>query len=156
MPAATLRRATQADQARIRQIIRVAGINPTGLDWRRFRVAESDGIVIGTGQVKPHRDGSRELASIAVVPTYQRQGIASQLIRALLADQTGPLFLMCKDSLQAFYCQFGFQPVTPAQLPEAIRATYRLIRLIRSLERITGRTLHIIVMYREAPLVVQS
>jgi len=72
-----LRPARVDDRAAIRRIIYEARINPTSLDWRRFVVAEEDGQVVATGQIKPHRDGSRELASIATRPAYQQRGIAS-------------------------------------------------------------------------------
>src|ERR1043165_2408750 len=82
--AVVVRPATVADQPAIRRIVRQARINPTGLAWPRFVVAEAEGQVGGTGQVKPHRDGSRELASIATVPEMQRRGVARQIIEALL------------------------------------------------------------------------
>lgn len=62
----TIRPAVEADQPVIRAIIRAAFINRTGLDWRRFLLAEDQGRIVGVGQVKPHADGSRELASLAV------------------------------------------------------------------------------------------
>src|SRR5690348_16699724 len=92
-----IREATEADQATIRAIIREAQLNPMNLDWPRFLVAEDGGQVVGIGQVKPHSDGSRELASIAVIPSRQRGGIGRQLIRALLAREAGPLYLVCMD-----------------------------------------------------------
>ena len=44
-----------------------AGLNPFSLGWPRFLVAEDGGRVVGVAQIKPHGDGSRELASLAVV-----------------------------------------------------------------------------------------
>jgi N-acetylglutamate synthase-like GNAT family acetyltransferase len=81
----SLRPATEADFPAIRELIHVANINPTGLDWRRFVLAVTpDGAIIGCGQVKPHHDGSQELASIAVLPERRRQGIAKAIITLLL------------------------------------------------------------------------
>src|SRR3954452_12851211 len=86
-----IRPASAEDQYAITAIVRAALINPSGLDWRRFLLAQWGQDVIGVGQVRLHRDGSRELASIAVVPEWQGQGVGSALIRALLARETGPL-----------------------------------------------------------------
>ncbi|HEY2941485.1 MAG TPA: hypothetical protein VGN09_03535, partial [Vicinamibacteria bacterium] len=63
----TIRPATQADQATIVRLVRRANLNRMNLRWPNFLVAESDGGVVGIGQVKTHRDGSRELASMVVV-----------------------------------------------------------------------------------------
>jgi GNAT superfamily N-acetyltransferase len=77
--------ATEADFPAIRELIYVANINPTGLDWRRIVLAVTpEGTIIGCGQVKPHRDGSQELASIAVLPERRRQGVAKAIITLLL------------------------------------------------------------------------
>src|ERR1700730_18130879 len=55
------------------------------LKWPNFVVAEDDGAIVGVGQIKSHGDGSRELASIAVVPARQGQGIARAGLEALLS-----------------------------------------------------------------------
>ena len=49
--------------------------------WPNFVVAEDGGTIVGIGQVKTHGDGSRELASIAVIPARQSQGIGGRLSR---------------------------------------------------------------------------
>src|SRR3989304_5329525 len=70
-----LRPETAADAGAIRSLIFRVGINPRGLDWRRFQVAvDPGGRLVGCGQVKPHADGSRELASIAVPPKGRIDG----------------------------------------------------------------------------------
>ena len=64
-----------------------------GLDWRHFIIAvDPENQLIGCGQIKPHRDGSSELASIAVQPEYQGQGIGKALIERLLSETRAPLF----------------------------------------------------------------
>ena len=80
------------------------------LDWRRFLVAvDEQDRVIGCGQVKPHADGTRELASLAVIPELQRQGIGKSIAEQLLAENPLPLYLTCRASLQTYYEKFGFQ-----------------------------------------------
>jgi N-acetylglutamate synthase-like GNAT family acetyltransferase len=124
-----IRPARQAEQKLIRQIVRDAQINPFQLDWRRFLVAEVDGRVVGTGQIKPHRDGSRELASIAVVPGFRRHGIASAIIRQLIAHEDGQLVLTCNASLEGFYRQFGFRRLGKEELLPYFRRFYRFMRV---------------------------
>ena len=62
-----VRTAIREDFPVIRALILEVHINPTGLDWRHFLVATTcENVIIGCGQIKPHFDGSIELASIAV------------------------------------------------------------------------------------------
>jgi len=76
-----LRQAVIDDSTRIKFLVREAHLNPLGLDWRRFTVAVTpqEGI-IGCGQIKTHRDGSRELASVVVDPIWRGEGIAKEVI----------------------------------------------------------------------------
>jgi N-acetylglutamate synthase-like GNAT family acetyltransferase len=123
-----LRPATPSDSASIRSLIFRVGINPRGLDWRRFLVAvDAGGRLIGCGQVKPHADGSRELASIAVRPSGRRRGLASQIIRRLMTEAGHPLWLMCRSDLAGFYRRFGFVSIEdPQRMPRYFRRVYRL------------------------------
>jgi len=121
-----LRPAVEADQSVIRTIVRTAGVNPFGIDWRRFLLAEVDGQIVGIGQIKPHHDGSRELASIAVIPAYQHRGIAHQVIEGLLTGETGTLYLICPGRLQTFYGHFGFKTISFHEAPSALRRIKRI------------------------------
>ena len=122
-----LRPARLEDARRIRQIIYQVQINPMGLDWQRFILAvDEQDRLIGCGQVKPHRDGSLELASIAVLPDWRGQGIARQIIERLLADHQGTLFLTCRASLGSFYQKFGFRPLLFEEMPPYFKRLSRL------------------------------
>jgi len=106
-----IRHAKSGDQASIRSLIRKVGINPLGLDWRRFYVAVDQGDqIIGCGQIKFHKDGSRELASIAVDEKWRGRGIATSVIQQLLREGEG-LWLVCRKGLVPFYERFGFKEV---------------------------------------------
>jgi amino-acid N-acetyltransferase len=124
--AVVIRPAVAADQSAIKMIVRAARITPTGLDWPRFLVAEESGGLIGVGQVKPHRDGSRELASIAVVPEWQGQGVGAAIVRGLLARESGVLHLMCLSTNAPFYERFGFRQIEPEEMPPYFRRMARL------------------------------
>ncbi|MCC7206181.1 MAG: GNAT family N-acetyltransferase [Anaerolineae bacterium] len=147
---ATLRPARETDAAAIRAIIWRAGLNPLGLKWQRFVVAEADGRVVGTGQIKPHGDGSRELASIAVVPAYQRRGIAHRIITALLGGETGVLYLTCEDRLESFYTRYGFRRIGRDEWTPYFRRLMRFAAVVIRIGRLVApATAWVIVMKRE-------
>lgn len=127
---ALVRRATAADRWAIRCLVWGAGINPLGLRWQRFVVAEAGGAVVGAGQVKPHRDGSRELASIVVAPGRQGEGIAGAIIGALQRRAAPPLYLICAGRLAGFYPRFGFRAITRGEMPPELRRLHRLGTLV--------------------------
>jgi len=130
----SLRPATQADFPAIRRLVLAERINPTGLDWQRFLVAvNSDEELIGCGQVKSHRDGSRELASIVVVPAWRRRGVARAIIERLLAENPGTLYLTCRSSLGPLYEKFGFHALEPQDMPPYFRRLSRLASVMNLL-----------------------
>ena len=135
-----IRAATAVDQPQIKALVRAVRINPIGLRWQRFVVAVDDaGHLIGCGQIKHHRDGSRELASIAVQKEWRKQGVARALIEALVQTQNGPLWLTCMNPLVPFYKRFGFIEVTAADaMPPYFRLAVRFFRLYQRLMRIPG------------------
>lgn len=129
-----LRRAVRADFQDIRTLIYTVGINPTGLDWKRFVIAVTpDGRLAGCGQVKPHRDGSRELASIAVAPQMRGRGLARRIIDRLLLENPGELYLTCRDHLGPFYQKFGFRAAEPEEMPRYFRTVHRFASAIQRL-----------------------
>ncbi len=118
---ATIHRATAEDAAAIRALIRQVQINPTGLDWRHFLVAVDEyNRVIATGQVKPLRDGTRELASIATLEDYRHQGLASAIIMQLLVETPRPVYLVCAERLGNFYMRFGFRELVKNEMPPVL------------------------------------
>lgn len=131
-----LRPATEADAPVIRELVHLGRINPTGLDWQRFLLAESpEGVVVGCGQIKPHRDGSYELASIVVHPDWRGRGVARRIIEALLAVHPDDLYLMCRSELGSLYEKFGFYAVQPDEMPRYFRRISRLAGLFEGLAR---------------------
>jgi N-acetylglutamate synthase-like GNAT family acetyltransferase len=143
-----VRPATPADQGVIVDIIRAARINPMDLKWPNFVVAvdQATGQIVGTGQVKSHGDGTRELASIATVPAYQKQGIAGQVINTLLDMHPGVLYLTCMSYLGPFYERFGFREVPQAELTPYFR---RLSRVARAFLFVNRRDERLLVMKRD-------
>lgn len=127
-----LQAATFAQQGEIKALVRAARINPLGLDWRRFVVAlDENGAIIGCGQIKPHRDGSWELASIAVASAWRGRGVARAIIERLLTASPRPLWLTCVSPLVPFYTRFGFREVINlAEMPTYFRWVSRLFRFL--------------------------
>ncbi|HLY29232.1 MAG TPA: GNAT family N-acetyltransferase [Aggregatilineales bacterium] len=151
----TLRSATAEDQATIKAIVHEAGINPRNLDWPNFLIAEdtTSKQVVGIGQVKPHDDGTRELASIAVIPDRQGQGIARMIIEALLARESGILYLICEHANQGLYERFDFVPLQPGDMPRDLRKLWRMVRLAQPALRLAySPDFELVVMRRDAPL----
>lgn len=129
----TFRPARAKDARAIRRLIYRVSINPIGLAWQRFLLAvdESENI-IGCGQMKPHADGSRELASIAVVPEQQGRGIGREIILRLLENEPLPVYLTCRSSLGTYYTRFGFERVSPENMPPYFSRIARLASFITS------------------------
>ena len=107
-----IRKAVWSDAFAIRRLIWQVRINPLGLDWRRFIVAvDLKGKVIACAQLKQHKGGATELASVAVYEPHRNQGIAGTLIRHLLKKQHKPVYLTCRENLTGYYERFGFSIV---------------------------------------------
>lgn len=136
-----MRPARESDLSAIRSLIRSSKINPTGLKWPRFIIAETPGVkMIACGQLKPHIDGSTEIASIAVQPEYRNQGLARAIIEELMRDAPRPLYLMCRFELGPLYEKFNFYPLQQEEMPPYFRRISKLASLVDLLFR-EGTTL---------------
>jgi len=127
-----LRSAVKNDSNIIKTLVRQARLNPFDLDWRRFIVATTpqEGV-IGCGQIKRHRDGSRELASLVVDPEYRGDGIGKTILEQLLANHPTPVYLTCLSSLMEYYESFGFTVTTNNDLPPYFCRLKRLFNIFR-------------------------
>jgi N-acetylglutamate synthase-like GNAT family acetyltransferase len=138
----TMRWAEAKDERAIKALVRSAKINPMGIHWQRFLVAEDAGRIIGIGQVKVHGDGSRELASIATVPDWQGEGIATAIIEALLAAEVSaasPLYLTCRSHMEPFYRAFGFRRLERLEeMPVYFRRLMRIGRVLFAVGHLFG------------------
>jgi N-acetylglutamate synthase-like GNAT family acetyltransferase len=128
-----LRPARETDEAAIKTLIHLVGINPMGLDWKRFIVAvDAQDQVIATGQIKPHGANAEvyELASIAVIPEHRGQGLAGAIIEYLLKDSPRPLYLTCRSSLEPLYQKFGFYSIDYDEMPRYFQRISKLAGLV--------------------------
>jgi amino-acid N-acetyltransferase len=126
-----LRPALETESGAIKDLIHAVGINPMGLDWKRFIVAvDAQDQVIAVGQIKPHGKDIHELASIAVVPEFRGQGLARAVIDQLLKDSPRPLYLTCVSSLESFYNKFGFVSTSYEEMPRFFQRLSKLANVM--------------------------
>lgn len=131
-----LRPARESESRQIKDLIHLVGINPMGLDWRRFIVAvDAQDRVIGTGQLKPHGSDVLELASIAVSPDHRGKGIARAIIEHLLKDSPRPLYLTCLSTMGPLYEKFGFSSMDIAEMPKYFQRLSRVANVMMSFSR---------------------
>jgi N-acetylglutamate synthase-like GNAT family acetyltransferase len=141
-----VQKAASEHSGKIQDLINQVDINPIGLDWRRFLVALTpDGELIGCGQIKPHADGTRELASIAVYPNWRGRGVATLIIQTLVAPGSEDLYLICESSMGGFYEKFGFHSIEQNEMPTYFRRMTKLPAMITSFGQV-GESL--LVMHR--------
>ena len=123
----TLRPARETDSKPIKDLIHLVGINPTGLDWKRFVVAvNAQDRVIACGQLKPHRGEILELASLAVRPEFQGRGLGRLIIEELLKKSPRPLYLMCMSKNGGLYEKFGFRTLEYKDMPRYFQRISKL------------------------------
>lgn len=144
MIAYTLRPAREAESTAIKDLIHSTGINPMGVDWKRFVVAvDAQDQIMAIGQIKPHGKDVLEMASIAVKPEHRGTGLARAIIEHLLRDSPRPLYLTCVSSLGPFYNRFGFVPVPYPEMPRYFQRISKLAGLVLTL---SGRDESLLVM----------
>ena len=99
-------------------------LNPTGLNWQNFLVAEIDGRIIGAVQMRRHSDGSRELGSLVVSKEARGQGIASRLIDAMLAEDNEPVWMITAEPYARAYSRWGFEAIETRKAPAKVRRNH--------------------------------
>lgn len=136
-----IRPALEAEAAQIKDLIHIVGINPSGLDWKRFVVAVNEsGQVISCGQLKPHGADVLELASIGTLPEYRGRGLARAIIEDLLQKSPRPLYLMCIEHNGPMYEKFGFTSIKESEMPKYFRRIKQMFN-IADVFRKTGEEL---------------
>ena len=145
----TIRRAVEGDQAEIRTMVRAEALNPRNLDWSRFLVAEVGERIVGSQQVRVHSGGTREIASRVVLPQFRGRGIGTELMRAALVREPGPLYVQCSAKWAPYYERFGFRRVKPSELTPDLRREHRIARAVVALRSLyLRRRLSVVPMKR--------
>ncbi len=121
----------RAEFEKARAILKAARLDPTTpLLFEHTLIAASDGTVVGVGQVKHHSD-CQEIGSLAVLPEYQRRGIATQLLAELEARAERPVYLTCYHKMEPFYRNFGYEIVPLREAPGSFRLKLTVAALLR-------------------------
>lgn len=122
-----IRPALESESTQIKDLINLVGINPSGLDWKRFVVAVNEqGVVVSCGQLKPHSEGIVELASIATLPDHRGKGLARAIMEDLIQKAPRPLYLMCLAHNGPMYEKFGFHAIVESEMPKYFRRIKKL------------------------------
>jgi amino-acid N-acetyltransferase len=131
----SLRPAREDEQPLIKSFIRNEHLNPLSLNWRHFWLAETAvREIVACGQIKFHGDGSRELASLVVLPAWRGRGVAASLISQLKQEAGPPLWLTCRSGLIPFYSKFGFEDATRSDdLPPYFRRLRGIAKVLLGL-----------------------
>lgn len=116
----TIRPAAPADQTTIRQMVKDERLDPTALDWSHFLVAEDAGHIVGIGQIRPYPK-CRELGSLVVKADYRGQHVGERLIAALLAQESGDVYLECEQKNETYYNRAGFRRIPWHQAPMPLK-----------------------------------
>jgi N-acetylglutamate synthase-like GNAT family acetyltransferase len=147
-----IRPARVEEAATIRSMIRAERLDPFNVHWENFLVAETDGRIIGIGQVKPYPD-ARELGSLVVTADQRQTGVGAAIIKALIARErahsAGPLYLFCLAFREPYYAKFGFRRVAGDELPSSLKKKFRLGSIVTRLIRQP-----LVVMHRPADSVL--
>ena len=114
-------------------------LNPRGLDWPNFVVAEEGGRLVGVAQMRKHPDGARELASLVVLAEARGRGVAAGLIEALLAGESGPVCMIVDRPFAAHYGRWGFAEIAARSAPASVRSNYRIGRIVTGLASLFSR-----------------
>jgi N-acetylglutamate synthase-like GNAT family acetyltransferase len=147
----SIRPATAADQDAISGLIREARLNPRDLDWHRFLVADTGAGLVGCAQVRVHAQGTRELASVAVTPGRQGSGIGGRLVKSILAQEPGVVYLMTRRETERYFVRFGFRRIAAADAPSDFRRQFRIGQVITTVvSPLARRWIRIVVMRRAA------
>lgn len=120
-------------------MVRRAKLNPTGLRWEGFVVAETGGRVVGIVQLRRHADGATELASLVIEPEARGQGIVKLLVDGCLAGEDGPVHAVLDRRYAADYARWGFAPVAVEELPRSIARTLRIGRVATAVGSVIRR-----------------
>jgi N-acetylglutamate synthase-like GNAT family acetyltransferase len=119
-PGIVIRAATASDAGTIRTLIKRGQLDSSSVHWGNFLLAEHEGQIIGMGQLKPYPDCT-ELGSLYTLRQYRGQKVASRIIAALELKARFPLYLICRDKMEAYYQRFGYRTIPWRQAPRSLK-----------------------------------
>ncbi|MEM5277609.1 GNAT family N-acetyltransferase [Cupriavidus taiwanensis] len=99
-----------------------------GGDQDAFHVAELNGEIIGCAGVERFDDVA-VIRSVAVLPKYRQQGVATHLVSAVLMRaraQGARRAVLATSHAPSYFSRYGFTLISAETLPAAVRASHTL------------------------------
>ncbi len=122
---AEIRSACAGDETGVRALIRGERLNPTGIRWRNFLVAETEGAVVAAVQLRPSGEGVVELGSLVVRADLRRRGLGARMVEAALgAAGRRRVLAITAASLAPWYGRWGFREIGPGAAPWPVRINW--------------------------------
>ena len=116
-----VRPALDTDLAAIEGLLISADGDREVLHQDQFVVSvDVDGVVLGCGRLRPYSDFC-ELASLAIGNDVRARGMGREIVNVLLERYSGPIYLICEDSVVDFFRRFGFVSVHDREMPAGLR-----------------------------------
>lgn len=133
-----IRQAVALDQLAITQLVHGERLNPNGLAWENFIVADVGGDVVGAVQMRRHADAALELGSLVVRRDHRRRGIAGRLITALLNQHPGLVHVITHHKNAVHYQRWGFHPIALGLAAHSVQRNYCLGQLACVISLVRG------------------
>lgn len=70
---------------------------------------------------------------MVVEPGAREHGIATQMVDALLADETAAVYALIDRRFVGHFARWGFRQVAPSELPRSVFRTYMIGRAVTTL-----------------------
>ncbi|MBP7000607.1 GNAT family N-acetyltransferase [Amaricoccus sp.] len=124
---AAVRPAVAGDMPAIRGLMAGERVNPTGIDWRNFLIAEAADGVVGIVQLRPAGPGAVEIGSLVVRAGLRGGGLGRRLVDAAVAATGGRrAFVVTAAARAPFFAAWGFRPVPARSAPWSVRRNWLL------------------------------
>ena len=116
-----VRSALDTDLAAIEGLLISADGDRAVLHQDQFVVSvDVRGAVLGCGRLRPYSDFC-ELASLAVGSHVRAKGMGRGIVNELLERYSGPIYLICEDTVVDFFHRFGFASIPDTEMPAGLR-----------------------------------
>jgi len=126
----TYSRATSDDTQILMEILRAVRGDTKDMSGEQFVIAKNAEKIIGCTRIKQLID-CLELASVAVLPEYRKQGIGLALVKYILeTDNRRPIYLLCFAETCNFYLKAGFNIIDLNLLPNSLKQEYDRVALL--------------------------
>jgi len=106
-------------------------------------VARDDGRLVGSAALEIYPDGAL-LRSVAVAPALHGLGLGRELTEAairLALEQRAPAIYLLTTTAGQFFPKFGFEPISRAEVPAAVRASVEFTSACPSTATVMRRAL---------------